>query len=217
MSIVKRLTALLFPPKCMFCRSVTDEGYICAQCARDLPRCGRVHSHGEFFSKCVAPLYYTGNVRRAMLAYKFNGKRAYAAGFAALIAETVMAELTGAYDIITWAPVSAKRLRKRGYDQARLLAEKTAEILDVPVVSTLRKARHTRANSSLTGRESRAANVSAAYQVPDPALVRGKRVLLMDDIVTTGATLSECARMLLMAGAEDVVCAAAAAARNGKK
>ena len=217
MSVLKRLTALLFPPKCMFCRSVIDEGYICGKCKNDLPVCGKVRGHGEFFSKCAAPLYYTGNVRRAMLAYKFNGKRAYAAGFAPLIAETVMEELSGEYDIMTWAPISARRLRKRGYDQARLLAEQTAEILDVPVMSTLKKVRHTKANSSLTGRESRAANVSSAYEVTDPEKVRGKRVLLVDDIVTTGATLSECARMLLMAGAEDVVCAAAAAARNGKK
>ncbi|MGM9521914.1 MAG: ComF family protein [Oscillospiraceae bacterium] len=212
--LFKKLSALLFPPRCMFCGRIIDDGFFCASCRSDLPECGEVKGGGEFFSGCAASFYYTGNVRRAVLAMKFYGKRGYAAGFGEFLAQTVTEHLDGKYDVITWVPISGKRLRKRGYDQARLIAEETAKILAVPVCRTLLKRRDTPAQSSLKGRERRAANVSGAYEAANAGSFRGKRILLIDDVCTTGATLSECSRVLLMAGAEDVVCAAAAAAKK---
>ena len=103
--------------------------------------------------------------------------------------------------------------KRQGYDQAFLLASAAAEALGEKAVATLRKARHNRAQSGLGEDAARRANVIAAYEVLDREAVRGRRVLLIDDIVTTGATLSECARTLLAAGAKEVVCAAAARAR----
>ena len=80
-------------------------------------------------------------------------------------------------------------------------------------VETLRKSRHTDAQSGLEGEAERRANVLGAYTAVDPELLAGKRVLLIDDVVTTGATFSECARVLRTMGAKDVVCAALARAR----
>lgn len=211
MDLLERIKKLLFPPRCVFCRDILEEGYICGRCEAALPRCGRVRTGGEFFSKCVAPLYYFGDVRKALLRYKFHGKTSCAPAFASLMAESVRQELAGEYDLITWVPVSPQRLRRRGYDQSKLLAENTAAILGERVTPLLRKCRHTAANSSLKGREARAANILGAYEVTDSEACAGRRVLLIDDIYTTGATMSECSRMLLMAGAEDVVCAVAAA------
>lgn len=208
---------LLFPPRCMFCRRIIDGGHICDGCLDGLPRCGAVKNRGEFFSACAAPLYYEGPVRKALHRYKFSGKRGYAAGFAELMARTASEELADSFDLVTWVPVSAKRLRQRGYDQARLLAEETAARLGTRAVSTLKKSRHTAANSTLESRESRAANVLGAYEAPDRTVVTGRRVLLIDDIFTTGATMSECSRILLMAGAEDVVCLTVAAARRNNR
>ncbi len=206
-----KLLDILFPPKCVFCRKRIDEGYVCRDCASSLPRCGKIRGRGEFFSSVTAPFYYKDTVRGAILRYKFSRRRGYARGFAPFMAEKAREELEGEYDIITWVPVSRARLRKRGYDQSRLLAENTARLLGREAVPTLRKKRNTGANSSLEGREARAANVLGAFQVPDPETVRRRRVLLVDDIYTTGATLSECSRMLLMAGAEDVICLTLAA------
>lgn len=213
----KKLLSLLFPPRCIFCRKITDGGSICKSCQGDLPVCGQIKNRGEFFSAAAAPLYYEGSVRKALHRYKFSGKRGYCVGFSELMADCVRRELSDRFDVVTWVPVSAKRLRKRGYDQSKLLAERTAERLGAPVVRALKKTRHTKANSTLEGRESRAANILGAYEVTQRELVAGKRVLLIDDIFTTGATMSECARMLLMAGAGDVVCAAVAAARRNNR
>ncbi len=217
MKLGKRLSDLLFPPKCVFCRRRLESGDVCPDCAGDLPRCGRIRGRGEFFSRAAAPLYYEGRVREAMLRYKFRGRRGCAVPFSRLMAQCAGEELAGLYDVVAWVPVSRQRRRKRGFDQARLLARMTAERLGAPLVTALRKKRNTGANSKLGTREARTANVLGAFEAVNLPELRGKRILLIDDVYTTGATLSECSRMLLMAGAEDVVCLTLAAARKANK
>ena len=117
-------------------------------------------------------------------------------------------------DLITWVPLSRKRLRKRGYDQAKLIAEAVSVRLGVPCVPVLRKLRNIRAQSSLQDAVQRQRNIRNVYSVSEPEKIRGKRILLIDDIVTTGATLSECARTLREAGAAEVIAAAAAGGRR---
>ena len=113
-------------------------------------------------------------------------------------------------------PLSDKRLRERGYDQAFLLASAAALELGDVAVETLRKGRNTQAQSGLDDDAARRANVLGAYTIVDSELVEGKRVLLIDDVITTGSTISECARVLRSAGAADVVCATLARARGEK-
>ena len=129
------------------------------------------------------------------------------------MAQCVHDHLDGRYDLITWVPLSDRRKRERGYDQAFLLASAAALELGDVAVETLRKERNTDPQSGITEDAQRRANVLGAYTPVDPELVAGKRVLLIDDVVTTGSTLSECARTLRTMGAEDVVCAALARAR----
>ena len=129
------------------------------------------------------------------------------------MAQCVHDHLEGRYDLITWVPLSPQRKRERGYDQAFLLASAAALELGDVAVETLRKERNNEAQSGLTEAAQRRANVLGAYTPVDPELVAGKRVLLIDDVVTTGATMSECARILRAMGAADVVCAALARAR----
>ena len=122
----------------------------------------------------------------------------------------IAAELGGQFDTVTWVPVSKKREHERGYDQARLLAKATAKALGLPLTPTLHKQRNTQPQSGTGDAAKRRANIAGAYRMKTGADVTGKRILLMDDIVTTGATLSECARVLGKAGAEQVVCATVA-------
>ena len=211
------LLDLLFPPKCVFCGKVLDSGEdgLCARCQRDLPWLadGEAELTGEFFSLCAAPLRYQDKVRDSIRRYKFNGRRGYHKLYGKLVAQCVHDHLAGRYDLITWVPLSRQRKKERGYDQAFLLASAAALELGEVAVETLRKERHTTAQSGLTEAAQRRANVLGAYTPVDPELVAGKRVLLIDDVVTTGSTLSECARTLRTMGAADVVCAALARAR----
>ncbi len=208
---------LLFPPKCVFCGKVLDTGEdgLCARCQRELPWLtdGEAELTGEFFSLCAAPLRYQDKVRDSVRRYKFKGRRGYHKLYGRLVAQCVHDHLAGRYDLITWVPLSPQRKKERGYDQAFLLASAAALELGEVAVETLRKERNTDPQSGLTEDAQRRANVLGAYTPVDPELVAGKRVLLIDDVVTTGSTLSECARTLRTMGAADVVCAALARAR----
>ncbi|WP_209343022.1 phosphoribosyltransferase family protein [Flavonifractor sp. AGMB03687] len=208
---------LLFPPKCVFCGKVLDTGEdgLCARCQRELPWLtdGEAELTGEFFSLCAAPLRYQDKVRDSVRRYKFKGRRGYHKLYGRLVAQCVHDHLAGRYDLITWVPLSPQRKKERGYDQAFLLASAAALELGEVAVETLRKERNTDPQSGLTEDAQRRANVLGAYTPVDPELVAGKRVLLIDDVVTTGSTLSECARTLRTMGASDVVCAALARAR----
>lgn len=210
------LLDLIFPPRCVFCRRFLKKGekYVCGECLTSLPYADGEERKGEFFSVCVAPLYYEGKVRDSFLRFKFKNATHYTAYYGKILAERIAKSLSGKYDYITWVPLSKKRLKKRGYDQAMLLAMATALELGDVAVELLRKTVDVPAQSGIDAHEKRRANVSGAYEVIDPELVRGKRILIIDDIVTTGSTLSECARVLLMAGAESVVCAALATAEK---
>ena len=213
------LLDLLFPPRCVFCRRLLRRGEagICSRCQQELPWAlgAEAEQTGEFFSLCASPLWYQDQVRASFHRYKFKGVRGYSRTYGRLVAQCVLDHLAGRYDLITWVPLSRARLRQRGYDQAMLLASAAALELDDVAAETLCKVRDTEAQSGLGKNDaSRRANVLSAYQVTDPALVEGRRVLLIDDIVTTGSTLSECARVLRTAGATDVVCAALARSRR---
>ena len=213
------LLDLLFPPRCVFCRRLLHRGEegICPRCQQELPWAlgAEAEQTGEFFSLCASPLWYQDQVRASFHRYKFKGVRGYSRTYGRLVAQCVQDHLAGRYDLITWVPLSRARLRQRGYDQAMLLASAAALALDDVAAETLCKVRDTEAQSGLGKNDaSRRANVLSAYQVTDTALVEGRRVLLIDDIVTTGSTLSECARVLRTAGATDVVCAALARSRR---
>ena len=213
MSLKESLLDILFPPRCAFCRRLLRRGEsgMCGRCAASLPYTPEGYNDGtDFVEACVAPLFYEGAVRDALLRYKFSGVTAYAGIFGRLVAGCVRERLAGRYDLISWVPLSSERLRERGYDQAMLIALSAALALDDVAVETLRKTRNAAPQSGTGSAAERRANISGAYEIIDPELVQGKHVLLIDDIITTGSTVSECARMLGLAGAESVVCASVA-------
>lgn len=211
MGIFTGILDMLFPPRCTFCKRILKSGETdyCSQCHATLPVCEGADAvqDGQYYSKCVSPLYYQDSVRESILRYKFGAKKGYVTCYCKLLAAKILEHFEGKYDLITWVPISEKRLKTRGYDQAMILALATALELDDVAAETLEKTRDNPAQSSLGESDERRANVTGVYNVTDSELIEGKRILLIDDIVTTGATLSECARTLLLQGAEEVLCA----------
>jgi ComF family protein len=120
------------------------------------------------------------------------------------------------YDLIAWVPVSRLRKLKRGYDQVELIANALCNELQIMPEVCLKKIRHNPPQSSIPSAAQRRANVLGVYKVPAPELVAGKRILLLDDIITTGATISECAKTLMAAGAKEVYGVAVATTRQHK-
>ncbi len=219
MGLGKGLLDLLFPPKCAFCGRVMDDpgDGICPTCVKELPWSGGRSRKCDFVSSVTAPLYYEGTVREAILRYKFNAAPARGAVFGRVLARELTRREINDYDLITWAPLNPKRKRRRGYDQAQLIAQAAARSLGAEAVCLLQKIRNAPPQSGIRTPEKRRANVSGCYAVIDRELVKDKRVLIIDDVITTGATVSECARMLMLAGAKSVRAASLAYPRNEKK
>ena len=214
MKLLDSILDLLCPPKCPFCGRVREHGGICPECEKALPWTAENDACWNISSglRCAAPLWYEDLAREGILRFKFQGASASATALCELLARCAAEHLAGEFATVTWVPVSRKRLRKRGYDQAELLARTACRLWDTEPVRLLNKTADNPAQSGISDAAARRANVLGVYETcGDPA---GKRVLLIDDICTTGATLSECARVLKDAGAESVVCAAVAKTRE---
>ena len=209
---------ILFPPKCPFCGKIVDKVGICPKCEKELPWIeGKSVLREEGDLRCAAPLWYEALAREGILRFKFRGASASARALGELLARCAAEELGGEFDIVTWVPVSKKRLRKRGFDQAKLLAEESCRLWDTRPQAMLVKIADNPPQSGIHEATARRANVLGVFEVMPGAVVEGKRILLVDDICTSGATLKECVRVLTDAGAESVVCAALAHTREKKK
>lgn len=206
----ERLWCLFLPARCLCCgRAVRPERLFCPGCVPALPKepLSREFPLSGGGSLAVAACFpYEKGFRRTLHRLKFQEERALARPLGTLMAEAA-SSLGEDFDGVTWVPMSPQKLRRRGYNQSELLAKAVAKELGLPAWDLLEQVRETDTQHSLT-RAQRADNVRGAYRAKSAAL--GKRLLLVDDIVTTGATLRACAQGLYGAGAQKVcaVCAA---------
>ena len=216
MKLLKSLGDLLYPPKCAFCGELLPRGEkeICPRCREKLPYHRSGEKKTDFIPLITAPLYYEEPVRTSLHRYKFSGRTVSAGGYATLMAEVTRRELEGRFDTLSWVPLHRKRRKERGYDQAGLLAEELGKRLGMEPVPLLVKLRNAPPQSGTGDKAARRANISGCYGLLPGAQVAGKRILLVDDILTTGATLSECARVLKLNGAEEVYGAVTACSRG---
>lgn len=210
---------LLYPPKCMLCGKLleNEQTNLCTRCVQKLPEYDGPLRKVPFFEKTVAPFDYEEPIRNAILRFKFHGQAQYARQFAKWMAVWVRDQLEGTYDLISWVPCSSLRRWNRGFDQAELLAKALAEELNQNAVRTLRKRKNNPKQSHQRDAAARRANVLGVYEPVHPEHYAGKRILLVDDVLTTGATLSECGKVLRLAGSGDLVCAVIAAAGRENK
>lgn len=218
MGVVSMLSKWLFPPKCVFCRKVLPKGGTCDKCRQELPYRLPMKSKENimFVDGAYSCFHYEGNVRNAIVRYKFAGLDKYAVDFSEFLKKCIDENLSGEYDIISWVPLSKKRMKKRGYDQAKRLAEELCARLGENPVRTLVKCRDAAPQSRQSSSSSRKANILGAYEIASTE-VCGKRIIILDDVLTTGSTVSECARVLKTAGAEKVYVVTLAKTRPTKK
>ena len=219
MRLLQIINHLLFPEKCVLCGKLLDGGEtdLCRTCRTDAPVFPGGRSKRTFLDSWNAVWYYEDNPRNSLLRYKFGGRRGYAKVYGQLLAMKLLQEHPEGFDVLTWIPVSRLRKLTRGFDQVELLACALGQELDTQPVCLLKKVRHNRRQSSISGAAHRRANVLGAYKVIDAQQLSGARILLLDDIITTGSTVSECARVLLTAGAKEIHCGAVAIARHQGK
>lgn len=153
----------------------------------------------------AAALYHAdGTLRQAILLFKYGGRRTFARHFGRLMVDAAEQLFDPReFDLLIPVPLYRSRERARGYNQAALLAKEVGRGFGLHVARRiLRRIRATEAQSG--GRREREDNVEGAFAVTRPERVKDKRLLLIDDVLTTGATAAECAKTLLAAGAAEV-------------
>jgi competence protein ComFC len=210
------LADLFYPERCVGCERRASD-VLCRTCFDALPRvgspvCGRCGLPTAFatfvceecknvdfgFQSARAPLKYDGIGKQVVHALKYRGYKRVVGRLAAPLMLQVVGE--DHFDAVVPVPLHSSRLRKRGFNQAELLARGVAEKMKATVSDTLEVVRSTRDQVELSAAQRRA-NVAGAYTATKP--LRGK-ILLIDDVFTTGATMSACAGTMVRAGAEEV-------------
>jgi ComF family protein len=217
---------LIFPPLCPVCERLLGAGRrdpLCGVCWANLERiappwcrccgvplgidglCGACRSRRPRFAYARAALRYGDLAREAIHAFKFGGRRTLADPLGDLLAGLGLSALPGAApDVLVPVPLHPRRARERGYNQALLLARRLERAWGVPVIAdALRRAVATQPQADLDA-AARRRNVRNAFAVNYPELVAGRHVVLVDDVLTTGATAGECAMSLRRAGAATV-------------
>lgn len=214
--ILTFLLDLLYPPKCVICRRILEKGEtdICPDCMEALPNFEGAAPRVDCADDVVVTFFYENDLRESFLRFKFSGRDFYGKIYGRWMADRVLETLGRDFDFVSWVPVSRRRLHRRGYDQSGILARVIAQKLALPMYPALQKHAERGPQSHLHDAAQRKENASGAFSMAPGADVSGKRILLIDDIVTTGATLSECCRVLKFAGAKRVSCALFASPRE---
>ena len=176
----------------------------CYRCGKLSPQgrtCERCRAHTDIFGVVVAAHFGIGPVRELIHEFKYGGLMELADILGRVLVFAAQQSRLGDVMIVP-VPLHPKRLAERGFNQAQLLGERVARIMGWPLSSLLYRNRGTRTQTNLT-REQRRINVSGAFMCKGD--VAGKSILLVDDVITTGATLEECAKVLKQAGAKRVL------------
>lgn len=221
---------LLFPRRCDLCGDVVEfdkarcnecvgaqhiSGDICDRCGREQShcKCKKNDDKMEYKSVC-APYYFEGNIVKAVHRFKFYGFKELSAAMGKEIALTVKKRYNDVnFDLVTYVPLTGKRLKKRGYNQSLLLAQYVSDELNIPCVKCLVKVRDTESQRSQSAKN-RKLNVFGAYDIADDVDFTDKTILIVDDVKTTGNTLNECAKMLKGYKAKAVYAASFAVAKQ---
>lgn len=215
MKFFHHLRALVYPERCPYCGCPVEPHEIaCADCLeilrqKHLPLRGGAHGF-----RTVASFVYAGRVRRMIIRIKFRERTQYIPQVAAILVQDIReAYGENSFDCITAVPMYKQDQRERGYNQSELLAKALGQMLNLPYTPTLIKIKRTKKQHRLNYTQ-RKKNLSGAFQPIDKEAIRDQRILLIDDIITTGHTLGACAKVLARCKPAIVCCAAIAASRN---
>lgn len=228
--MLNTLLDFLFPPRCAFCKNILSSPHpVCSQCMKKLPLigkdicrfCGRplgefshdicsaCRSEKIYYKNSFVPLLYKEDVRGSLLSLKYYNHPYYAKPFAFLIADRILSsEKYTAFDFITFVPQSPLSKFTRGYNQSYLIAKELSRLLKLPCVSTLERSNFGKRQAQIKSAKERKENVKKSYSAKNKTF--SGKVLLVDDIYTTGATANYCSKLLLGMGFSEVYLAIAA-------
>lgn len=222
--MISKVLLYIFPPKCIFCGNILDKGsdiFICKGCFNNLTfydiKSSKYKSifKTTYCDEVVCACFYEGILKSALVKYKFSNKPSFYRGLAYLLCLQLEEVVKlNQIDLVIAVPLSTKRNRERGYNQAYLIAVYMSKLFRITNASAiLRRIKHTKAQSTLH-RDNRQNNITGAFVVENKPFIKGKNILILDDVFTTGSTVNECAKVLKEAGANSIYAAVVASSRK---
>lgn len=209
--MLERILEYIYPPTCGVCGKICKE-YICNKCSIKLRKHEIKNNHvikignkEKHFDELLCIFKYEDIIRDIIIKYKFQNKPYLYKTFAKIILKNEKTcGFLEKYDIIIPVPISKKRKHERGYNQTQLIAKEIAKILNIKLGNNiLIKERDTKAQSELSKKD-RAINIKDVFKITDNKTIKNMKILIFDDIYTTGSTANECARILKESGAKKI-------------
>lgn len=208
--IFNKILSLIYPQKCKFCSKViSSEQTLCNECKSALKPIYNIKKLEYLPGKsvvCISLFKYVGIIREGIHKFKFCNYKELSNYFICNVSRNDIKNLIKSkIDYITCVPLSRERLNSRGYNQSECFARNLSEIIDVPYKDILIKNADNAPQHKLSASE-RALNVLDMYKVIDCSEIKGKNILICDDIVTTGSTLKECVKILKSGKSNNIFC-----------
>ncbi|MBD5129835.1 MAG: ComF family protein [Ruminococcaceae bacterium] len=197
----RRVVSLVAPNRCPFCGEVLDNSdYWCGECIRHLPFIHGIVPPPENISELFVCCSYSGRARGAVLMLKYGGLVYPADAFAKMMSEKLR---NAEADMLVPVPNGKEGVQKRGFSSSELISERLSMRVGIPTMNALSAVSGKREQKSLSA-SARRRNALHSFFVNGRVKVRGKRIILIDEVTTTGSTLSAAGELLLKAGAKDV-------------
>lgn len=209
MFLIDTITNFLFPKVCGICKNKINKNYTCEKCSNILKYTMErelcVRKSEDYVDLQISLFTYRNFIRSKILEMKFDGKAYISSSFAECMCK-ILKDKNIEFDIIIPVPIHPKRYMERGYNQSELLSRFISREFKVKnATKILFKVKNNVPQSTLNQKK-RIENVINAYKVKKNKKICGKKILLIDDIYTTGATANECAKILKKNGASKVIC-----------
>ena len=196
MKIFKNILAVLFPQKCLGCKKENE--ILCPNCLLKISRPDTPYLNGVH----IAANYQDLVLKKALWMLKYQGVKQLAKPLAELIRERIWKKLETENWLVVPVPLSKNKLRHRGYNQAEMIA---GELSGDVRADILFKKFHTKSQVEVKDKEERLANIIGSFAIKNPEKIKGKKIILIDDVLTTGATMREAKKVLKQAGAKKVI------------
>jgi len=230
---------LVYPPSCLVCKTLLRENsYLCDRCFSQIkfitastycqrcfyplnsiekevvPLCGNCRNDKYLFKRNYSIAVFDGVFKEMIHLFKYQDKELLSVFFSRLMVDFITKYLEETVDLVSFVPLYRARERARGYNQAYLLANSIRKSFQIPLAKNiLVRVKANRPQTNLS-REQRRKNVKDVFKAKNVWRVKNKRILLIDDVFTTGATLNECSKVLVGNGAKEVVALTLARARG---
>ncbi len=218
-NFIKNLINFIYPEKCYLCDKIIikNKSCLCENCNKKL----NINTKIRVISNkhniiCVSPFEYSGNIKQAIWRFKFRNCKYYSKFFAEIISQELIKNLNNVnFDYICSVPVTNTKYKIRGFNQAECLAHDISQKLNINFLNILQKIKNTQDQHELD-LNMRKTNILGAFNINNKinSIIKNKSILICDDIITTGNTLSECIKTLLKSGVSNVTCCTIAYSSN---